>query len=107
MKRKGPLSGIRVLDLGRVIAAPYCGQMLSDYGADVIKIERPGVGDDARIMTAGCLMDDDGNKILTETSILVMGNRGKRSVTLALDKPDGQQVLHRLAKVSDVLIENF
>lgn len=107
MKRMGPLSGIRVLDLGRVIAAPYAGQMLSDYGAEVIKIERAGVGDDARIMTAGTLLDDDGNKVLSETSILVMGNRGKRSVTLALDKPEGQELLHRLAKVSDVLIENF
>ncbi len=105
--RTGPLADIRVLDLGRVIAAPYASQMLADFGAEVIKIERPGVGDDARLMSAGCLLDDDGNKVLSETSILMMGNRGKRSVTLALNKPEGQQLLQRLAAVSDVLVENF
>jgi len=102
-----PLADIRILDLGRVIAAPYASQMLADFGAEVIKIERPGVGDDARMMSAGCLLDDEGNKVLSETSILMMGNRGKRSVTLALNRPEGQQILHRLAAVSDVLVENF
>ena len=106
-KPAGPLAGIRVIDLGRVIAAPYASQMLADYGAEVIKIERPGVGDDSRSMTAGCLLDDDGNKILTDTSMFLIGNRSKRSVTVDLGKPEGQQILHRLAAVSDVLVENF
>jgi crotonobetainyl-CoA:carnitine CoA-transferase CaiB-like acyl-CoA transferase len=106
-KRSGPLSDIRILDLGRVIAGPYASQMLADYGAEVIKIERPGVGDDSRVMTAGCLLDKHGNKVLSETSMLLLGNRGKRSVTLALNKPEGQQLLKRLAAISDVLVENF
>ena len=102
-----PLSGIRVLDLGRVIAAPYASQMLADYGADVIKIERPRVGDDSRQMTAGCLLDRQGNKILSDTSMILLGNRNKKSVTVELAKPEGQKIIHRLAAESDVFIENF
>jgi len=102
-----PLAGVRVLDLGRVIAAPLASQMLADYGAEVIKLERVGVGDDARKMTAGCLHDRNGEKILTETSILLMGNRNKKSLTIEFSKPEGQRLLHKLAAVSDVLIENF
>ena len=106
-KVRGPLAGIRVLDLGRVIAAPYATQMLADYGAEVIKLERVGSGDDARSMTAGCLLDKDDKKILTETSLLLLGNRSKRSVTLDLTKLEGQNIIRKLVAVSDVLVENF
>ena len=106
-KARGPLSGVRVLDLGRVIAAPYAAQMMADYGAEVIKIERVGAGDDSRAMTAGCLLDEDGKKILSETSMLLLGNRGKRSLTLDLTSPEGQDIVRRLVAVSDVLLENF
>jgi crotonobetainyl-CoA:carnitine CoA-transferase CaiB-like acyl-CoA transferase len=104
---RAPLEGVRVLDLGRVIAAPYASQMLGDYGAEVIKLERAGVGDDARKMVAGCLQDRKGEKILSETSILLLGNRNKKSLTIEFSKPEGQKLLHKLAAVSDVLIENF
>ncbi len=106
-QKSGPLSGIRVLDLGRVIAAPYAAQMLADYGAEVIKIERPVTGDDARAMSAGSLLDDAGRKIPGETSMLLLANRGKRSMTLALDKPEGQEIIRRLAAEADVILENF
>lgn len=106
-KAQQPLSGVRVLDLGRMIAGPYASQMLADYGADVIKIERAKVGDDSRQANMGCLLDEKGAKILGETSLFLLGNRSKRSVSVELSRPDGQQIIHQLAAVSDVLVENF
>ncbi len=103
----GPLAGVRVLDLGRVIAGPYAAQMLADYGAQVIKVERPGSGDDARAMSTGALLDAAGDKIPGETSMVLLANRNKRSLTLALDQPRGQAILKQLVAQSDVLIENF
>lgn len=94
-----PLSGVRVLDAARVLAGPFCGQLLADLGADVVKIERPDVGDDTRAW---------GPPFLGELSAYFLScNRSKRSVTLDVAKPEGNDILHRLLAKSDVLIENF
>jgi crotonobetainyl-CoA:carnitine CoA-transferase CaiB-like acyl-CoA transferase len=99
------LEGIRVLDLGRVLAAPLAAQMLGDLGADVIKIERPGVGDDSRAYGPPFLeTPDDGPD---PAAFYLSCNRNKRSVTLDHSKPEGQKLLRRLVAESDVLIENF
>ena len=91
---KGALSGVRVVDLTRVLAGPYCTQMLGDLGADVIKIERPGAGDDTRQFAPPFLKDGDGND--TRESAYFMGaNRNKRSVAVDLTKAAGQQVVRR------------
>jgi crotonobetainyl-CoA:carnitine CoA-transferase CaiB-like acyl-CoA transferase len=100
------LSGVRVLDLGRVLAAPYAAQLLADLGAEVIKIERPGRGDDARSIGPPFLRDRDGADT-RETPMHLCANRNKKSITIDLAKPAGQQLLRRLASVSDVLIENY
>ena len=105
MSRK-PLSHIRVLDLSRVIAGPLAAQMLGDLGAEVIKVERPGPGDDARKMGPPFLKDREGNDT-RETSIILGSNRNKKSITLNLARPEGQALVRRLAAMSDVLIENF
>ncbi len=105
MARK-PLSHIRVLDLSRVIAAPVAAQMLGDLGAEVIKVERAGAGDDARKMGPPFLKDTHGNDT-RETPIILGSNRNKKSITLNLAHPDGQAIVRRLAAQSDVLIENF
>ncbi|WP_129138882.1 CaiB/BaiF CoA transferase family protein [Modicisalibacter coralii] len=96
-----PLAGIRVLDLSRVLAGPWCTQQLADLGAEVIKIERPGRGDDTRGWGPPWL---DGT---TESAYFLSANRGKRSVTIDLARPEGQALVRRLAADSDVLIENF
>ena len=102
----GPLSGITVLDLTRILAGPYCTQILGDLGADVIKIERPGAGDDTRRFGPPFLKGADGED--TQESAYFMGaNRNKRSVALDISTPEGQAVLCRLAAKSDVLVENF
>ena len=85
----GPLSNIRVLDLSRIMAAPWAGQILADLGADVIKVERPGVGDDTRTWGPPFLKDVSG-KPTKEAGYYLSVNRGKRSITLELDKPEGQ-----------------
>ena len=105
MSRK-PLSHIRVLDLSRVIAGPLAAQMLGDLGAEVIKVERPGVGDDARKMGPPFLKDRQGRET-RETPIILGSNRNKKSITLNLAMPEGQAIVRRLAGMSDVLIENF
>ncbi|WP_249976879.1 CaiB/BaiF CoA transferase family protein [Vreelandella olivaria] len=96
-----PLSGIKVLDISRVLAGPWCGQMLADMGADVIKVERPRSGDDTRHWgppwLSGC----------TESAYYLCANRGKRSVTVDMAKPEGQALIKQLAAQSDVLLENF
>ena len=99
------LEGIRVLDLSRILAAPLAAQMLGDLGADVIKIERPGVGDDSRAYGPPFLeTPDDGPD---PAAFYLSCNRNKRSVTLDHSKPEGQKLLRRLVAESDVLIENF
>lgn len=104
--RSGPLSHIRILDLGRIMAAPWATQIFADLGADVIKIERPGVGDDTRNWGPPFLKDDDGN-FTKESGYFLSVNRGKRSVTVDLSSSHGQSVIRALAATSDVVIENF
>lgn len=102
----GALSDIRVLDMSRVLAGPWCGQILADLGAEVIKIERPGSGDDTRGWGPPYLKDRDGNDT-HESAYFLGANRGKKSVTLDIAKPAGQQVARKLAAQCDVLIENY
>ena len=101
-----PLSGIRILDLTRVLAGPLSAQMLADLGAEVIKIERPGTGDDARAFGPPYLVDPDG-KQNNNNSFYLCANRGKKSVTVDLAKPEGQEIIRELAKSVDVMMENF
>lgn len=96
----GPLSGIRVLELARVLAGPYCGMMLADLGADVIKIEQPGVGDDLRHWGPPFIGD-------SQSTYFLGVNRNKRSIALDLKTPAGRGVFERIVACSDVLIENF
>ena len=100
------LAGIRVLDLSRVLAGPLTGQMLADLGAEVIKIERPGVGDDSRTYGPPFLADREGEP--TDTAAFYLAcNRNKQSVTVDHSTPAGQKLIRELAARSDVLIENF
>ena len=102
----GPLAGIRVLDLSRVLAAPWTGQNLADLGAEVIKVERPGSGDDSRAFGPPWLKDAQG-KETRESAYFACANRGKKSVTVNLSKPEGQRIVRELAAKSDVLLENY
>ena len=102
----GPLSHIRVLDLSRVLAGPWAGQNLADLGAEVIKVERPGVGDDTRGWGPPYLKDAEGRDT-TEAAYYASVNRNKKSVTLDIGKPDGQAIIRELAAKCDVLIENY
>ncbi|MFN0163207.1 MAG: CaiB/BaiF CoA transferase family protein, partial [Burkholderiales bacterium] len=102
----GPLSHIKVLDMSRVLAGPWCGQLFADLGAEVIKIERPDVGDDTRMWGPPFLKDGDGRET-AEAAYYLSANRGKRSVCLDISKPEGQEVIRRLAAKSDVLLENY
>lgn len=96
-----PLAGIKVLDISRVLAGPWCGQMLADMGADVIKVERPVAGDDTRHWGPPWLAGT------AESAYYLCANRGKRSVTIDMAKPEGQALIKQLAARSDVLLENF
>ena len=100
------LGHLRVLDLTRVLAGPWCTQLLADLGADVIKVERPGSGDDTRAWGPPFLKDAQGRDT-TEAAYYLSANRGKRSVTVDIGKPQGQQLVRRLAAASDVVIENY
>jgi crotonobetainyl-CoA:carnitine CoA-transferase CaiB-like acyl-CoA transferase len=102
----GPLSHVRVLDLSRIMAGPWAGQILADLGADVIKVERPGVGDDTRSWGPPFLKDAAGQPT-KEAGYYLSVNRGKRSVTLDLDKAAGQEAVRALAARSDIVLENF
>ena len=102
----GPLSHIKVLDLSRVLAAPWAAQNLADLGAEVIKVERPGKGDDSRSYAPPFLKDAAG-KETRESAYFCAANRGKRSITVNLSKPEGQELVRELAKNCDVLIENY
>jgi crotonobetainyl-CoA:carnitine CoA-transferase CaiB-like acyl-CoA transferase len=101
-----PLSHIRVLDLSRVLAGPWCGQILADLGADVIKVERPGAGDDTRTWGPPWVRDAAGSET-RESAYFMCANRGKRSVTIDLANPAGRTIVERLAAMSDVLLENY
>jgi len=102
----GPLSHIRVLDLSRVLAAPWTGQNLADLGAEVIKIERPEKGDDSRAFGPPWLKDASGAET-SESAYFACANRGKKSVTVNLSAPEGQRIVLELAAQSDVLLENY
>ncbi|MGZ8154269.1 MAG: CaiB/BaiF CoA transferase family protein [Burkholderiales bacterium] len=102
----GPLSHIRVLDLSRVLAAPWTGQNLADLGAEVIKVERPGKGDDSRAFGPPWLKDANGNDT-AESAYYAAANRGKKSITLDISKAQGQNIVRELAARSDVLLENY
>ena len=101
-----PLFHIRVLDLSRVLAGPWASQNLADLGAEVIKVERPGTGDDTRDWGPPFLKDRSG-KETHESAYFLSVNRGKKSLTLDLSKPEGQKIARELAAKSDVLIENY
>jgi crotonobetainyl-CoA:carnitine CoA-transferase CaiB-like acyl-CoA transferase len=101
-----PLKGIKILDLTRVLAGPLSAQMLGDLGADVIKIERPGTGDDARAFGPPYLNDPEG-KANNNNSFYLCANRNKRSVTVNIAKPEGQAIVRELAKDVDVFMENY
>jgi crotonobetainyl-CoA:carnitine CoA-transferase CaiB-like acyl-CoA transferase len=100
------LEGIRVLDLSRVLAGPWCTQTLADLGADVIKIERPGTGDDTRTWGPPFLKDDSGNDT-AEAAYYLGTNRNKRSVTCDIAQPQGQALIRELVQRCDVFVENF
>ncbi len=100
------LDGIRVLDLSRVLAGPWCTQTLADLGADVIKIERPGSGDDTRTWGPPFLVGDDGQES-HEAAYYLGTNRNKRSVTCDIARPEGQRLIRQLAAQCQVFIENF
>ena len=102
----GALSHIRVLDLSRVLAGPWCTQNLADLGADVIKVEKPGEGDDTRHWGPPFARDQNGQDT-AESAYFISINRNKRSITVDISKPEGQEIIRQLAKESDVVIENY
>src|SRR5690606_7890110 len=102
----GALSHIRVLDLSRVLAGPWAGQILADLGAEVIKVERPGSGDDTRAWGPPYLQAQDGQPT-SESAYFLAANRNKRSVTIDFTRPEGQDLVRKLAAKSDVVLENF
>lgn len=101
-----PLDGLRVLDLTRILAGPWCTQMLADFGADVIKIENPDGGDDTRSWGPPFLKDKDGNDT-KEAAYYLSANRNKRSVTVNMRSEEGKEIIRELARTADVVVENF
>jgi crotonobetainyl-CoA:carnitine CoA-transferase CaiB-like acyl-CoA transferase len=101
-----PLDGIRVLDLSRVLAGPWASQTLADLGAEVIKVERPGTGDDTRSWGPPYATDARG-KSTSDSAYFLSTNRGKKSVAIDITDPHGQNAIRELARTSDILIENF
>jgi glutaryl-CoA transferase len=101
----GPLAGLRVLELARILAGPWAGQILADLGADVVKVERKGAGDDTRGWGPPFVAAADGGHL--GSAYFHGTNRGKRSITLDFESPQGQRIVRKLAARSDVLIENF
>ncbi len=102
----GPISHVRVLDLSRVLAGPWASQTLADLGAEVIKVERPGTGDDTRAWGPPFLRDCEGN-LTHESAYYLSTNRGKKSVAIDFTQPEGQELVRKLAAKSDILLENF
>src|SRR5882672_277237 len=101
----GPLAGIRVLELARILAGPWAGQILADLGADVVKIERTGAGDDTRGWGPPFVEGADGSQL--GAAYYHSCNRGKRSVAVDFETEAGRRIVHKLAARSDVVIENF
>ncbi len=106
MAQQAALDGIKVLDLSRVLAGPWCTQILADLGADVVKVERPGVGDDTRGWGPPFLKDAEGRDT-DQATYFTACNRNKRSVTLDMATPEGQALLRQMAAQSDIVVENF
>ena len=102
----GPLAGIKVLDMSRILAGPTCTQLLGDYGADVIKVEKPGSGDDTRNWGPPFMKNKDGNDS-NESGYFLASNRNKRSLSLDISKEENVKTIKTLLKDSDVFIENF
>src|SRR6202521_2284423 len=101
----GPLVGVRVLELARILAGPWAGQILADLGADVIKVERRGAGDDTRGWGPPFMPASDGGHL--DAAYYHATNRGKRSVELDFESEEGKRIVRKLAARSDILIENF
>ena len=101
-----PLAGVRVLDLSRILAGPWCTQVLADMGAEVIKVERPGAGDDTRAWGPPFLPDQNGGET-TDSAYFASANRGKRSITLDIASPQGQDIARALSARCDVFVENY
>ncbi|MEG1156723.1 MAG: CaiB/BaiF CoA-transferase family protein, partial [Acinetobacter sp.] len=102
----GALTGFRVLDLSRILAGPWCSQILADLGAEVIKIEKPDHGDDTRIWGPPWLKNNH-QQDTHESAYYLSANRGKHSVAIDLSTPEGQSIIKKLAEQSDVVIENY
>ena len=105
-KPQGALSHLKVLDLSRVLAGPWCTQMLADLGADVIKVERPNEGDDTRHWGPPFLQDEQGNDT-AHAAYFTCCNRNKRSITIDMAKSEGQALIRQMVLNSDILVENF
>ena len=101
--QQGPLAGLRVLDASRVLAGPFCGQLLADLGADVIKVERPGSGDETRTWGPP-FVEVNGQNL---SAYFLSCNRNKRAITLDLSRAEGRELFFGLQRKSDVLLENF
>src|SRR3954469_18905643 len=102
----GPLAGLKVLDLTRVLAGPSCTQLLGDLGADVVKLERPESGDDTRLWGPPYLTDDEGRET-RESAYYLAVNRNKRSIALDIESAEGRRIARDLAARADILVENF
>ncbi len=102
----GPLSGLRVLDFSRILAGPWAAQTMADLGAEVIKIERPGTGDDTRLWGPPFITGEDGREI-PDAAYFHCANRGKKSITLDLASARGQEIVRRLVATADILLENY
>lgn len=102
----GPLTGLRVLDLTRILAGPSSTQLLGDYGADIVKVEKPGAGDDTRAWGPPYVRDVDGNET-SESAYYLSANRNKRSIAVDIATPEGAATIRRLAAKCDILVENF
>ncbi len=102
----GPLSGLRVLDFSRILAGPWAAQTMADLGAEVIKIERPGTGDDTRLWGPPFITSEDGREI-PDAAYFHCANRGKKSITLDLASARGQEIGRRLVATADILLENY
>ena len=106
MDQKGALDGIKILDLTRILAGPFCTQTLGDLGAEIIKVERPGGGDDTRRFGPPFLKDDEGKDTI-ESAYFMGANRNKKSVAIDISKLEGQALIKKIAAKADVLVENF